>query len=395
MKRTNTFTILAVAILFLGMATYIGYYIYKAATRPYKTVTAIEESMDLNVQADGIVIRDEYKIVSDLPYMLPLNKSKMRVSANEPVYCASDNADNIKSAELRLQITAEIEMTEAVLSNISEEILSNEIKRDKATRDEIRNLAAAKNKGDSRAENMAALSIKLLSGSTSRDKLTENIAALEAKMELLPHISDVCTIIKSEQAGMFFTYSDGLESLSSDNLRDITPSALKELIAGSTPEHSNKTGKIVFGQRRYFATVLSGENAEKVKNAGSGLTARYGAEEIKMRLSYISSPEGGACAVILYSMDDSDALLSGRKLSLEIIYSGISGIKIPTAAINTAEDGTSFVYISHLGTAAGRNVSVLWQHGDESLVESGGGPGIKAGDIVVVGNNIKEGMPID
>ena len=66
MKKTNTFTNIAMFVLFAAMLVYLGVYLFRSTQQSYATAPAVLVTVSESGQASGIVVREEQVIESVL-----------------------------------------------------------------------------------------------------------------------------------------------------------------------------------------------------------------------------------------------------------------------------------------------------------------------------------------
>ena len=69
MKKTNTFTNIAMLVLFAAMAVYLGVYLFRSTQQSYSTAPAVLVTVSEGGQASGIVVREEQVIASDKEFL--------------------------------------------------------------------------------------------------------------------------------------------------------------------------------------------------------------------------------------------------------------------------------------------------------------------------------------
>ena len=69
MKKTNTFTNIAMFVLFAAMAVYLGVYLFRSTQQSYSTAPAVLVTVSEGGQASGIVVREEQIIASDKEFL--------------------------------------------------------------------------------------------------------------------------------------------------------------------------------------------------------------------------------------------------------------------------------------------------------------------------------------
>ncbi|MFR0796159.1 MAG: hypothetical protein ACLSHG_07460 [Oscillospiraceae bacterium] len=84
MKKTNTFTNIAMFVLFAAMLVYLGVYLFRSTQQSYATAPAVLVTVSESGQASGIVVREEQVIASDKEFLsLSVDDGKEVASGGE------------------------------------------------------------------------------------------------------------------------------------------------------------------------------------------------------------------------------------------------------------------------------------------------------------------------
>ena len=76
MKKTNTFTNIAMFVLFAAMLVYLGVYLFRSTQQSYATAPAVLVTVSESGQASGIVVREEQVIASDKEFLSKIVKRR-------------------------------------------------------------------------------------------------------------------------------------------------------------------------------------------------------------------------------------------------------------------------------------------------------------------------------
>lgn len=203
------------------------------------------------------------------------------------------------------------------------------------------------------------------------------IALLEKRIATLKNGMGNYKEVTAPHSGYFFSYSDGLESISPDQLKKITPEKVDELIDRSSGAALTNTAKLVTEYRWYFAFTLPGEKS--VRLATSDILVRFPAfsgNKLSAQISQLVKPETGSgeerAAGVLTSIDATSQLCEARVQTAELIIKSNTGIKISSKAIRTAlVDGTEQqgVYVLKGTRLAFKQIQPMTVYGDYTLCE--------------------------
>ena len=104
-----------------------------------------------------------------------------------------------------------------------------------------------------------------------------------------------------------------------------------------------KNGKIIDNFNCYIATIL---NSEIAKNSELGdnikLTLSSG-DELDAKIAYISQEENNKTLLVLELKTLPDELIQYRKISFNITWWSVSGLKVPNTSILEDENGLKYV----------------------------------------------------
>ena len=104
-----------------------------------------------------------------------------------------------------------------------------------------------------------------------------------------------------------------------------------------------KNGKIIDNFNCYIATIL---NSEIAKNSELGdnikLTISSG-DELDAKIAYISQEENNKTLLVLELKTLPDELIQYRKISFNITWWSVSGLKVPNTSILEDENGLKYV----------------------------------------------------
>ncbi len=178
-------------------------------------------------------------------------------------------------------------------------------------------------------------------------KLYDEKAAMEES------INSSKSEIRTNIAGVFTTYIDGLESfLVSENIKDYTPSYLESLPAPKTEKLTgvsvNTNAPICKVQNNhvwYLALSLPTQNLPEC-SVGTSVSLKLDSvsnEEIDGEIYFISEDENGKTLIAIKCANYVEGAFSQRESSTELIFKSHSGFKVPIYAIRTDENNKKYV----------------------------------------------------
>ena len=400
MKRTDKLTHFIAFLLFAAVALYVAAYAVRAMKNTTVTAQAVAVEVRPGGVANGIVIRDETVLTSAEPYIDVTAKNGAKVAAGQQLATAMRSQLGLERAKRLHELELEIARISAALEELnSAEDLTT---RDEALRAAVDQLttAVARHELDDLDADALNLRSLLFTGSASGADEAEP-KALQRELDSLKNSSDGDTrMLYAETGGVFSTLVDGYESLSSDDLKNLDPEALSRLLDMEPEQPAGAYGKLVDSFRWYFAAAMSQEDAASLKE-GRTATLNFGrwyGSDVYARVLSLSKPEDGMVAVV-FSCDTALAdTLAMRTVSANVVFDAYSGIRVPTEALQTDEDGEqAYVWVITAMQLERKNVRVLYQNEDFAVIaRDSSANALREGNTVVVsGDDLYEGKVME
>lgn len=147
-------------------------------------------------------------------------------------------------------------------------------------------------------------------------------------------------------AGVVSYRVDGLEDvLSPKDFSTLTEESLDklEIKTGKIVSTSQSQGKIINNFECYLATVLESDIAKQAE-VGDKVTINFSSgNDIETEINYVAKQESGKILIIFKLDIMPEELIQYRKISFNITWSHLSGLKVPNTSIVKAEDGLDYV----------------------------------------------------
>lgn len=385
---------IAVVVLFLAMAAYLGVHFLKGFGDSVLTAPVSSTTVTQSAPASGILIRNEL-ILTDLHmHHIVVAKDGQRLSAGGTAAIASDSAEALSIETERLALTSEIERLESLLQSVSGSGGLSE--RDTAVKTAVLELSAAVSSGDGVARETASAWIEslVLSSSDATETLTR-LSQLRGRLYELG--SSKIESVYAPKSGIFYSKLDGFEEVSPASLKDLTVSRLDKLMKTEVPGAPGAIGKLAVSYRWCFAATMEAEQASKLTVGGEASLSleRLGTQPVTVRVESVSAAESGRCAVVFSATTSLEETISARLCSAEVIWGTISGLQVPGGAIQLDEEGNNFVWVVSSGLARQRYINVIMETDDFVLVSPMEGEELGAGNLVVVGGeDVYDGMTV-
>ena len=175
----------------------------------------------------------------------------------------------------------------------------------------------------------------------------------------------------------------GVVSYRVDGLEDVLkPKKFDELTEEKLEKLDIKTGKIIGASTEsakvinnfecYIATILSGKEALQAEEGKVAQLTFSGNSEIKAEIAYIKKQEDGKILIIFKLNTLIEELISCRKISFNITWWNISGLKVPNDAILEDEKGLKYVLKKNTASSSTTKIliKVLKTNDKYSIIES-------------------------
>lgn len=391
-KRGSPGIRLLTALIFLAVAGYFGIQIYSALANPMICAVAYRYQTEDTLSVTGFVVRDEETLGDSGGGLLRLTRSEgERVSAGGTVaQIYADQASLDRQTEidrLRTQLDQLNYAAEAASAGgaalqldglISEALLS--VRRSVAA-DRLDTAADA-------AAELEALTLRREYTYTDAAELKAQAEELKSQLSALTAQSaGRSRTVAAPRSGLYSAVADGYESvLTPDMLDTLTPSALA---AVRPAEGAGDLGKLVLGDAWYFAASLSAADAERL-SVGSAQTLRFAKgvdRDLRVTVQSVSAAENGRCVAVFRGTAYLAQLTLLRAQTADVVFSAISGIRVPQQAIRVDESGAPGVYCVVGAEARFKPVRLLWSSDDGYALVEAEGTGaaiLRPGDQVIL-----------
>jgi len=361
MNNNSLGTKLLMAAITLALVVYFGLQGLQYFSDPLSTTMAYAYQVEESIHLSGFVIRDERVLPAESSGLLQLQREEgERISKGGTVARVyTDEASLTRQTEIET-LNERIEQLqyaqEAGRAVEAAQILNNQI------RQSIQAHQTALAAGDlyaaeKQSSTLRSQILKQDYASSHTEDLSAQIAELQAQRKSLQSQA-VGSIrrISAPQAGLYSAVVDGYETLLTPNtLAELQPSTLSAM-KPDTQVQSN-VGKLILGEKWYYAAITTTETAEQLRDASADLQAKGGSltirfnkdigRDLEVKIASISPSENGRTVVVFESDRYLPQLTLLRQQSAQVFFSTTEGIRIPKEALRivtttqTNEDGTS------------------------------------------------------
>lgn len=398
MKKTNTFTNIAMFVLFAAMLVYLGVYLFRSTQQSYATAPAVLVTVSESGQASGIVVREEQVIASDKEFLsLSVDDGKEVANGGE-IAIGVDSKAALDSASHARELKKEIAYVSSLLSRAGS--ASGASDRDSDVRSAILQLNAAVSAGSTSELDDICLDLSsLLFGSATGTVSQGDLDALNAELHQLENAGAGRGSITAPAAGLFTSTTDGYESLTPDMLENLTPDGVDALERTTPATPANAIGKLVTAKKWYFASVMNKADADRLNLGGSAaldFPQHYNSTVSAIVLSKSEPDDSGKVAVVFACNAALADTLAMRKATADVVYSEHTGLRVPLKAVHMDDDGQAYVYVVTAAQLEKKPIEIIYQTDDYCLVaQSAESNALRAGnEIVVTGKGLSNGQVV-
>ncbi len=372
MKKTDLVTKIAAVLVFLAVAGYVGVYLWRSVKDPVVTAPAVMTTIRTETVLSGIVVREETVLEADADYVSLSASNGERVAKGSPVAQTYDSAEAASRAERIRELELEIRQTESMISGL---VSADEIaERETAVKKAAAGLAAAVARHEMPELEQQSLNLRsLLLPGTSEEATAGDLIVMRAELDRLKSGAQADTeAVPAPAAGIFSTTLDGHEYLGVDDVRSLIPSRLHQLMDETKDAPADAIGKLVGGNRWYFAAEIGEEEylalRETIKK-GASVTlelGRYYGEPLTMRVENVGRSENDESRVILLSSDRALAdTLAMRLVTATLVAETRSGLRVPKQALYSemTDEGEvrAYVFVRTGVQAEKKYVEILYE----------------------------------
>ncbi len=397
MKKTNLIMRIVPIVVFAAIVVYLAVYIIRAVDDPFTTATATLYTVYDSTETRGVAVRDEEWLIYPGGMVSITAEDGARVAAGGEIAAVYSSDEDIRKAERAAFLVSQAEYLEAYATGRDAE---DPVDYDARIKTLVRTLRSQTDRRSADDISDAALELQTLVFNSGEDvSLEERITALNDELEELGNPSSLrMTTIFAGRSGIFQSAVDGWESLTPEYAANLSPSQTETLLKESHTVPATAVGKLIYGEKWYFLTLLPEADAELYAK-GDYITLSFGRwmpDTVSMKIESKSAPEDGQVVLFLSSTRALSDATTLRVQTAEIIRNSYDGIRIPRRALHT--DGTEdFVYVMTGLQAERKTVEILLDAGDFYIIRSEAArvDAVHAGDVVIVtGKGLYDGKVV-
>ena len=377
-KKLNKKNYIIFGIVIIFIVIYCVYRIINLVANPTDTFVVEKGKLSFEETKQGYVIRDE-TVVKGENYKNGMNQIKTegeKVAKGEAIfryYTSGEEKLKQKIQELDVKIqeawenennlfSSDIKSIETQIeAKLKESYGINDLQKVKEYKKDINSYITKKAK---------IAGEKSPSGSYLK-KLIEERSKYENEL------NSGSEYIKAPKSGVVSYRVDGLEeTLTPNNFGALSKKMLEDLNlkTGQIVSTNEESGKIIDNFYCYIATIIDEDTLQKENiEVGSKIKIRLSNEkEVEAQIAYISKENEKEDLVILKIEKYVEELINYRKISFDIIWWNVTGLKVSNEAIHYEENNQELAYIirKRVGYTDKIYVKVLKQSDKYSIIEN-------------------------
>lgn len=377
-KKLNKKNYIIFGIVIIFIVIYCIYRIINLVVNPTDTFVVEKGKLSFEETKQGYVIRDE-TVVKGENYKNGMNQIKTegeKVAKGEAIfryYTSGEEKLKQKIQELDVKIqeawenennlfSSDIKSIEnQIEAKLKESYGINDLQKVKEYKKDINSYITKKAK---------IAGEKSPSGSYLK-KLIEERSKYENEL------NSGSEYIKAPKSGVVSYRVDGLEeTLTPNNFGALSKKMLEDLNlkTGQIVSTNEESGKIIDNFYCYIATIIDEDTLQKENTkVGSKIKIRLSNEkEVEAQIAYISKENEKEDLVILKIERYVEELINYRKISFDIIWWNVTGLKVSNEAIHYEENNQELAYIirKRVGYTDKIYVKVLKQSDKYSIIEN-------------------------
>lgn len=356
---------------------YICWAIYLLIVHPTDVYIINQGTISQEDETVGYIIRNEQvqKSENSTNGIYAIVSEGQKVAINEPIFRYYSNSEkDIKAQMNDLNYKTQNLLEQENSDNNNNSNTSADIKAiESQIEAKISNLNTLNNYQEineykKNIDTLISKKIKFI-GDITENKEIKNL--VKERNELENKLKKGSEYQKAPMSGIVSYRVDGLEStLSPDNFNAINEQYLEslDLKTNQIISASNECGKIIDNFKCYIAVTMNSKEAMEAKTNDTVKIRIANTEEESAKIVQINE-ESGKRTIIFQINKMNDVLINHRKISVDVIWWDVSGLKVPNQAL-IQENGLYYVTRNKAGVQAKILVKVKKQADKYSIIEA-------------------------
>ena len=361
-------------IIFIIVTMYIIYAIYLIIKTPSDTITVEKGTLTAEESSTGYIIRDE-TVVKGKNYKNGINQIILegeKAAKNQTIYRyygQEENALQEKINEVNEKIQKALEkeniFSSSDIKNLDDQIDSKI--QDLKTINDVKNLSEYKKQFSEIMLKKATIAGENSKSGTYIKKLIEKREKYENQLV------EGSEYIVAPKSGIVSYRVDGLENvLKIDGIEELTDEKLNklDLKTGQIVTSSNEEAKVINNFDTYIATVLDSLPAKQAETGKNVLITLSSGEEVDATIHYTKVQANGKVLIVFKLKTLTDELRCYRKISFNITWWSVAGIKVPNDAILEDENHSKYVLRKNSTGMTKSYIKILKTNDKYSIISS-------------------------
>ena len=361
-------------IIFGIVSLYIIYAVYLIIKTPTDTLTVENGTLTAEESSTGYIIRDE-TIVKGKNYKNGINQIILegeKAAKKQTIfryYGKNENElqEKINQVNEKIQKALEKENTLPLsdIKNLDSKIDSK--LQDLKMLNDVKDISEYK-------KQLSEIMLKKATIAGENSKSGSYIKKLIEKREKYEKsLIEGSEYVVAPKSGIVSYRVDGLENvLKIDGIKELDEKKLNELEVktGQIISSSNEEAKVINNFDTYIATVLDSLPAKQAEEGKNVLITLSSGEEVNATIYYTKTQENGKNLIVFKINTLTDELRSYRKISFNITWWSVAGIKVPNDAILEDENHSKYVLRKNTTGTTKCYIKILKTNDKYSIISS-------------------------
>lgn len=361
-------------IIFGIVSLYIIYAVYLIIKTPTDTLTVENGTLTAEESSTGYIIRDE-TIVKGKNYKNGINQIILegeKAAKKQTIfryYGKNENElqEKINQVNEKIQKALEKENTLPLsdIKNLDSQIDSK--LQDLKMLNDVKDISEYK-------KQLSEIMLKKATIAGENSKSGSYIKKLIEKREKYEKsLIEGSEYVVAPKSGIVSYRVDGLENvLKIDGIKELDEKKLNELEVktGQIISSSNEEAKVINNFDTYIATVLDSLPAKQAEEGKNVLITLSSGEEVNATIYYTKTQENGKNLIVFKINTLTDELRSYRKISFNITWWSVAGIKVPNDAILEDENHSKYVLRKNTTGTTKCYIKILKTNDKYSIISS-------------------------
>lgn len=346
MKESTLIFKILVAVLCIGVAAYMAFYLLQGFEEDLVTTTAFAYSQNIGIEARGILVREETVLSGSSGYLDLILGEGEKAARGDAVALLYSDPSALNTRQSIRTLEEEVEQLQYALSSGTQGV--DAARLDQQVAASVINLRSLASSGDLSSLESSALNLRTTvfkraytyEGADAAGQLSQLIAFKQAQLaDLNRSLGQVSQTLFAPASGVFSGSVDGWESVITPDMLDyLTIQELNDLLDRKTSGSANAAGKVITSSTWYLAALLPGSspNLQEGRTYSIAFSDGYYGQ-VDMKLVRVVLGDGQTLAIFSARSHLADTTLL-RVQTVDILTQQIDGIRIPRQALRVVTE---------------------------------------------------------